>query len=199
MRVLNFRSKEVQQALAHPLLSGRKLLARGSFSAVYELDNNVAKVTIDTSSVQLLRSAKNAYPALPKLIRDRGTIGQMSTGREIVLLELERLYTLSRNDAVYRRASVIRKIMAAEISKVWFAGMKKDMDYEKVFSHALPALIDVPGITVDLIRALRFVACSTRNQNYGLDLHMRNWMYRGAGKELVLADPIADYDTYNHL
>jgi hypothetical protein len=191
-RVLRLNDKGVRQALRHPLLTGKKSIGRGCFSAVFEGGKNtVLKLTADSVNYKMLNSFDCVRRRhFPKVVADHKRVGAiMIAGMEypIFLYEVEKLQRLHRLSDAGRLAWKL-----ASRQRHW--GLS---DYTN-FSASVMTVGDMSrdaklprGVRNALAELERFILTCADGI---LDMHFGNFMQRSNG-DLVITDPLFDAPT----
>jgi len=178
--VLSLRDWGVVRARSrHRLLRAKRVLARGTFSAIFDGSraDTVLKLTLDRSQYVYMTdslSPQGAYK--PRLIEDFGAIGQTTQGHELYLIEVERLEKLPRGNAAAR---VARRV----VKHFWQSGCK-ELPCEESAVKELDA-----GFAEFLSDLHAFIT----NFDFRFDAKVgSNFLYRSSENQLVVSDPVFD-------
>lgn len=186
MRALKLNDWAVKDAMRRPELTGKKPIARGTFSAVFEgsRPDTVFKMTVDSVGYWLLncQAARVEGRHFPTVVKNHRDIGETAVGGKkfpIYLFEMERLTKLQIGSAARKTALKISKAVG------WGTA-----------SQALKWLADADGLSETLREAVLDVQqFANYYENAHLDMHMANFMQRPDG-ELVITDPLFDNEVY---
>ncbi len=177
MLVLKLNEPRVRHIrTTHPLLRKSKLIARGTFGAVYESKNpdRVLKLTVDVAHRDYLADQVVAGPHRPVVHEDYEEVGTTQAGDDLYLFELERLRPLQPRTANVRLA---RAIIACH-------ERDKRLPVVPLTGHnASDELLDF------MLRLNWFIA----NYGHRPDMHLKNFMERPSDGALVFSDPVFDY------
>lgn len=198
IKVLRLDDWSVRSALRHEALKGKKCIARGAFSAVYEgsKPNTILKVSVDNLGYWMLNccAAGVSHWHFPRIIENHGWIGDMKIGNvdfPIYLVEMERLEKLKVGSDAKRLARLLSGQQRRSTMKcVSPHGMKGDS------TSTVDTLTDILNSKISLPRSIGNALKQLRDfcQYYDgarLDMHLGNFMQRKNG-ELVITDPLMD-------
>lgn len=194
IKALRLDNPDVKNVMQHRLLKGKKPIARGVFSAIFEgtQKNTVLKMTVDDVSYWMLNDVYShvTHRHFPKALVNHQDIGKTNVNGEILPIYLYEMEKLEKLDRVSDNRRLAREICNGEdrashqVMTVWtdpmhsvnvLAGMIQDNSLPRGIRNALSQLSDfcrlVPGGT--------------------LDMHIGNFMQRKNG-ELVITDPLAN-------
>lgn len=196
----------------HDALKGRKLIASGMFSGIFESGNpnTVLKLTACPASYLLLtdNALKIEDVHSPKLIQNYGQVGEYLVGKNVkethltkpnrklvplYLFEVEKLEKIAKGEnrslALNLTYELRRKLALLEYgSSVRGATAKILIELSK----ELPQLQNTPSIANYFEKLNQFVG------NYGdafYDIHAANLMQRSDGT-VVFSDPVGSIDIY---
>jgi hypothetical protein len=111
-RLINLADKAVKSACKHPLLHGRKLIARGAYSLIFERGDSVFKLTVDRVAYELAeQQSKWCCRGLPTTRRLHGEMGMTASGTRLRLIELERLERLDRGSEIRKACLSISRLV----------------------------------------------------------------------------------------
>lgn len=196
LNILRLDDKGTKEALTHPALAGKRKLARGKFSAVYDNGDTVLKVTTDSSCYELMKFYAQGNKRFPTTIRDFGVIGvQKLHDLNIYMVEVERLNKISTASIELRR--LVRKIcnQSADIMATKapiFERHQAKIAMARIVPETLYQMSEDSDFTSDMREALEFIAqFSMDYDGIGLDFHSGNFMVRNNG-ELVFSDPVCN-------
>jgi hypothetical protein len=181
-KLINLRDKGVRGALLHPIIQGKKRLARGVYSVVFEGQDSVFKLTVDRVAYELAaQQADWKCPGLPLTVALHGEIGSTEDGIPLRLIELERLAPLARGSKERSACLAIGKRVAQSRHR---------------FDLASDQLGEVaPFIETNILReAVEHLSdfAKARSSYAVLDLHGGNFMQRPSTGEPVITDPFLD-------
>lgn len=182
--LLDMRLKLFKEFAAHPRISGLRCIGHGFFSVIYAQNAaSVIKMTVDPATYALLTDpSEPKHPLFPRVIKDHGIIGDYD-GRDVVLLELERLVPLETGSAAYRTVRRICRMYHDGLDERGGANSLK----RTICDHMYRRCIDP-----QLGEALWLVAGFVESYGCSLDMYVRNFMHRQTTRELVLSDLVAD-------
>lgn len=191
-RIFRLDSWDVKNVLSQiPELQGKKPIARGAFSAIYEgtRKNTVIKVTVDDSAYYMLNDGCVGiqHKHLPRVIKNHGEVGSVRVNhmeRGVFMYEVEKLEKL-------KGGTDARKVACMLSDTVVSASMK----YAGQYGTAYMTFNDVAHNKL-LPRAIRNLAAKISDfccnfYQASPDLHMGNMMMRSNG-DLVVIDPISN-------
>lgn len=178
--VLSLRDWGVVRARSrHPLLRGKRALARGTFSAVFEgaSPTTVLKLTLDRSHYAYMTDYLAPQGVFkPRLVQDFGAIGQTTRGFELYLLEVERLEKLPRGNP---SARVVRRVVKHY----------RDSGYKDLPCEASA----VKELDEGFARFLADLNVFISNFDCRFDGKVgNNFLYRPSEDQLVVSDPVFD-------
>lgn len=180
------------------VLQGKKPIARGCFSAVYDgqRPNTVLKLTADNLGYSLLNDAVIGIGGrhLPRIVKDFFCVGDTNINGEdfpLYLYEMERLEKIKTGSPERR---LVRQIVKhASAASATSKRMWRDPNY---ITDTLKVMVENPNLTKSWRHAFSGMLHFCRNTCAGsLDLHSGNFMRRANG-EVVMIDPIANMDLY---
>lgn len=199
LNILRLDDKGTKKALTHPALTGKKRIARGKFSAVYDNGETVLKVTTDSTGYELMKFYANNNKRFPETITDYGMIGvQKLYDLNIYMVEVERLYQintapLSSRRLVKRLCKQASNIMATKTPI--FEKHENKITMARIVPETLYQMSDDKDFTPDMREALESIASFSMDYDgVGLDFHSANFMVRENG-ELVFSDPVCNILT----
>ena len=163
----------------HPALRGKRVLARGTFSAIFEGASpaSVLKLTVDPAQYAYMTDGLSPDGQLkPVLLEDHSQIGETSSGEDVFLIEVERLAPLARGAEGYR---VMRRVLAL---------------YARNGHKLLPEdPAEVKGMTQLMSSFFAQINWFCINFGYRIDAAMgQNYMQRTSDGSLVASDPVFD-------
>lgn len=201
MRVFDLRYEGARKAALHPELKGLPLIGRGTFSAVFDAGCDILKLTIDGSSIGLLKSNMNVIEAFPKLWADLGVVGNYKKGAKIHLARIEKLRDVQPRSFHAKRAAALCEIVNDLLPKDWVAKGRASIEYPTVMRKAASAAAKDGRFDPHIINALLHTGfyLDHHERRFGLDFHAKNVMVRSQTGQLVLVDPVADYSLYDFL
>lgn len=207
MKILVMNERNARAARQHPAIKGKKLLATGQFSAVYEgsTPDTVHKLTVDPAAYWLFNDGVVGVAGkhFPKTVNDFGSIGDtvvhanLRAGRPrevpIFLYEQERLVPLPMKSEQRRLASkIIKAARAASGNSQLFKGFSsthraRDVDDAKLTLNELSNTEELP---VSLREAAYELSkfCDYYDDLF-LDMHYGNFMVRPETGDLIFSDP----------
>lgn len=210
-KILLLNSKEVKRARSHPTLKGKKLIASGMFSGVYEGNSpeTVLKLTICPASYAMLTDPRFVNnPHATKLVNNYGQVGEFMTGTNVIetkltkpvkrlvpmyLVEIERLHKTANNAAKKVAAHVSQATRKAIMST------REDESHRKNQAKALRELAKSSKLIGNIESYAQYfehlIAFVEGNKNAFFDMHQANTMMRVDGT-VVFSDPIGSNDVY---
>lgn len=163
----------------HQLLRAKRVLARGTFCAVFEGSraDTVLKLTLDRSHyVYMTDSLSPQGTYKPRLIEDFGAIGQTTKGHELYLIEVERLEKLPRGNLAAR--------VARRVVQHFRQSGYKELPCEEAAVRELDA---------SFAEFLSDLNVFITNFGFRFDGKVgNNFMYRPSEDQLVVSDPVFD-------
>ncbi|MCC5611440.1 hypothetical protein LC612_33040 [Nostoc sp. CHAB 5834] len=193
-RVLMLQDSGVKAVTAHhKCIKGRPLLARGTFSAVFANDtpsadskeDSVFKLTVDKQHYCYLTELYlERHAHKPKVINDFGIVGATSCGKDLYLVEVERLAPMPFCSARRALNTMMRRI-----------NKQCRINTPSLFPESLEGL---PGLPLSYEAFLRDL--NTFLNDYGAvpDLCVgQNYMLRPKDMTLVASDPVYDKALMN--
>lgn len=179
MLVLNLKDPVVKRIRAtHPSFANTRMLARGTFCAVFETSNpdRVLKLTADRSHYAYLTDGLAPEgPHKPLVLENHGYLDDTLSGAPLYLVEVERLRPVTPRT---ENSRLTRRIVA-------YACKDEDGQY--------PTQIDqVKGLSEPLAQFCEDVNCFTSNFDCITDPRYGNFMERNDGT-LVMSDPVFDF------
>jgi hypothetical protein len=211
MKILTLNDKTVRQLRAnHPILKGKKLLASGQFSGVFECsETTVLKLSIDEQSYNFLKALDESNQKhFPKLMTDYGEVGRFVTSRNIKVTAISKpiqydvplyLYEVEKLQKI--PASTENRKIITRISKDWRAldnGLFCESRQERALkiANALRENVELLKFNPTIMNAVDTLAAFVhQNEGAFADLHGMNFMQRDDGT-LVFSDPIGDLRIY---
>jgi len=176
MNLLSLKDFAVRRLRAtHPAFKGTRVLARGTFCVVFETPDptRVLKLTVDRAhSSYLADGICDDEQYRPRVLADHGDVGELESGLELRLFEVERLQKIAPATVTSRLARQLIKLVN-----------KQNRFPEDLSSHEF--------ITAPLANFLGRLNWFADNYKVELDLHMANFMQRTDGT-LVFSDPVYD-------
>lgn len=197
IKVLRLDDWSVKAALRHEALKGKKCIARGAFSAVYESGkpNTVLKVSVDNLGYWMLNccAVGVSHWHFPRVIENHGCIGDMKIGGvdfPIYLVEMERLEKLKVGSDARKVARLLSKQQVHSTMKcVSRHGDVSSTSTVDAISDILNSKVGLPRSVGNALKQLRDFCMSYDGAR--LDMHLGNFMQRKNG-ELVITDPLMD-------
>ena len=189
MKVLRLTDDNVKLARQHAEIKGKKPIARGCFSAIFDgsKPSTVFKLTVDPIGYWMLNcsAARVEGKHFPKVVQDLqevGTTNIRSKEYSIYLFEMERLLPLKRYAENYQEARSV-------VTGTWNMGRKSFSTSDRIGS----ILTSNQKISRSVKRALKELERFAKDygNNMALDMHMGNFMQRKDGT-LVITDPMAE-------
>lgn len=183
-KLIRQNDKAVRQAQRLTPVAGRKLLARGVTTLVFEGErpDSVFKLTVDQVAYELAEAQRSwKCDGLPRTTQLFGQVGMTSEGNAIWLFEQERLTKLAAG-------STTRKLCLGASRLVW-----RQFEHCNTVDEALKsahASIPDAGLSAAAWRLADFA--STRRERLSLDLHGSNFMWRESTGQAVVSDPFLD-------
>ncbi|MFC2996391.1 hypothetical protein ACFODO_14190 [Acinetobacter sichuanensis] len=203
--VLNIRKK-------HPALKGKKLIASGQFSGVFESDNpnTVLKLSIDDMSYKfLLGESATQSDSLVKVVKDYGIVGEFVTSKNIspslvsnpisttvpiFLYEVERLQKLDTKGENRRVVNRLCKRFR-ELNAYSFIDNQAERFVMCLVDLSSDDLVsDKPEMADAFVLLAEFI---NQNPDSFADLHTGNFMQREDGT-VVISDPIGSTVIFNN-
>lgn len=177
MNILDLTDFKVKHLRAtYPAFAGTKLLARGSFCAVFEMRDptRVLKLTTDKQHVCYLTDYIAPQGEHKPVVFDNHDIDvETKNGLTLYLLEVERLQKVQAGSPAKKLATRIMRFYSEH--------------------QRLPqSVTDVEGMPPALANFLEELRSFVLNYEVRLDLKMDNFMQRFDGT-LVMSDPVFDY------
>lgn len=205
-KILLLSSSSVKKVRnSHPALKGKKLLASGMFSGVYEgsTPNTVLKLTICPGTCSMLLDSKlRSSKHQPKIIHDYGCVGAFTTGTNVIetkitkpvkrlvpmyLIEVEKLNKLTPKSETMLFAKRLSKLMQNALAGEDMGATERQMQILRDTSAE-------PTISAYFDGLIDFVA---RNKGrVFFDMHPANMMQRSDGT-LVFSDPIGSTEIFD--
>lgn len=184
------------------LASGMKLLGRGTTSAVYARDGDdyVIKITVDESWVDLMIANCHLTSALPQIhdVKEIGVVKVFGSYRKVFEVKMERLEKLKTGTDARKLAMRICRASQTMFNEVNAGGklyknrglmsqltstVLYDLSLQEWIPESLREAFDI---------ASDFCACL---ESGGLDVVLPNILYRAKTDEIVLADPISNWEV----
>lgn len=192
-KALRVSDSGIKAARQHEAIRGKKMLARGSFSAVFDTGNTVHKLTLDKYAYMLGtdRVIGCSGRHFTQVLSNHGEVGEVE-GQPVYLFECEKLEKLPKTGplrALARR--VCRQATTHVCSHFQFHRLKEGLTLaieELSMDESLPESLQ------DAFADLHKFA-SNVEEGWSLDLHTANLMVRPADGTLVISDPLADMKT----
>lgn len=157
----------------HPLLRNAPLLGRGSFCYVFQgkKKTSVLKLTTDPTHVAYLTDSDAPHGVYkPKVFANHRVIGETSAGRDLFLLEVERLQPIDDGSANWDLADTL---IVHHFNNDWLPQSKRSARWA----------------SEDLLCFMRELNRFTRIFECRLDLSTANFMER-SNRQLVFNDPV---------
>jgi hypothetical protein len=205
LKVLQLNDWRVKQALRHEALVGKKCIARGAFSAVYEggRANTVIKVTTDSFNYWMLNCNVSAvdHRHFPRLVENYQDIGEISLNGQmfpIYAFEIERLQKLEIGSDTRKLASAIAQQHRSSKGKLTTARYRcrsKPMSAAEQIEDIVKCAKNLPRSVKNALRQLENFCATCDDGGIQLDMHLGNFMQRKNG-ELVITDPLMDFNAY---
>ena len=176
MKILKLTDLNVRHLRAtHPAFAGTRLLARGTFCAVFEMSDTsrVLKLTTDRAHANYLTdclSPQGEYK--PEVLKTHDIDVETEHGLPLYLFEVERL----------------QKVPAGSPAKKLASRLMRFCDEH---AHFPEKLTDIEGMTASLAQFLKELNWFIANYDVKADLKMDNFMQRADGT-LVMSDPVFD-------
>lgn len=183
-KLIRQNDKAVRKTQRLTAVAGRKLLARGVTTLVFEGERPdlVYKLTVDQVAYELAEAQRSwECNGLPRTGQLFGQVGTTSEGNAIWLFEQERLSKLGVGSAP-------RKLCMGVSRLVWSQYEHCDT-VDEVLASAQPSISDA-GLAAAASQLATFAA--TRRERLRLDLHASNFMLREASGQAVVSDPFLD-------
>ena len=201
IKVLKLNDWRVKLALRHEALQGKKCIARGVFSAIYEgsKPNTVFKVTVDSFGYWMLNCAYYGvkHKHFPRIIEDHGVIGEIKLGCDeypIYLFEMERLEKLEVGSGSRKVASGISSKSRRSIGKSYSRRCLGDNDRASVVIGDMKKNTLIPRSIRSALGQLTEFCVNYPNAS--VDMHLGNFMQRKNG-DVVITDPLMDGPLYD--
>lgn len=179
--------------MQHKALRGKKVIARGVFSAVYEgsRPNTVLKLTADSYGYRMLNDwaccVKHRH--FPRVKIDHEQIGDFRMNGEhfpLFLFEMERLEKLATGSDARRLASRISREQNNCTNDNW------NWPADDRARFGIMSMIETGNLNKSIKNALgELEQFCGNNPGAVLDMHLGNFMQRKNG-ELVITDPLCD-------
>lgn len=189
MKVLRLTDHNIKRARQHAAISGKKPIARGCFSAIFDgsKPSTVFKLTIDPIGYWMLNcsAAHVEGKHFPKVVQNLQEVGITNIqGKEyfIYLFEMERLLPLKRYAENYQEA---RSVMTGS----WNMGRKSFSTSDRIGSILTSNQKISKSVKLAVAELERFA--QDYNNDMTLDMHTGNFMQRKNGT-LVITDPMAE-------
>lgn len=198
-KALRLSDSGVQAARRHEAIIGKPVMARGSFSAVFDNDKTVHKLTLDRYAYMLGcdRVIGCSGRHFTEVLHNYGEVGEVD-GHPLYLFECEKLEKLPNAGDVRKLARNVAKRATAHKTyhlrcMDWSGG---DADF-----LALDELSQDESLPESMQLAFEELHSFTHRveKGWALDIHAANLMVRPADGGLVLSDPLADMATRNAL
>jgi len=190
-KILKLDDWRVKLATQHEAIKGKKPIARGVFSAIYDgsRPNTVYKLTADSFGYWMLNcdyyGVKHRH--FPKVFKNFGEVGEIKLGKKefpLYLFEMERLERVS-GEAKKQAQAIVRQ-QGKTLTNAWQWPQLdraffcvQDMLRSKSFSRSV----------LNAFAQLEEFCCNYPGA--ALDMHIGNFMKRKNG-ELVITDPLMD-------
>jgi hypothetical protein len=192
----------VQAARRHEAIIGKKVMARGCFSAVFDNGNTVHKLTLDKQAYAMACDGVMALSGehFTQVVADHGQVGEV-LGESLYLFECEKLEKLPKGGPL---RALARKIATRATTHASYHMNMRNFnraDTRQALCMAFEELSQDEGLPDSLQLAfgqLRDFAYLT-DDGWSLDIHSANLMVRPADGTLVISDPIADMKTQHAL
>lgn len=181
MNILSLNDWAVRRLrTTHPAFAGTKLLARGTFCAVFAMPDptRVLKLTTDPAHASYLTDGlapEGEYK--PQVLADYGNVGETEHGLVLYLFEVERLGKLQPGSPARRLAGQLLRYLRTE--RRW----PEESD-------------EMPGMPAPMGPFLRSLNWLIDNYPMKADPKLDNFMQRADGT-LVLSDPVYDAGLYD--
>jgi hypothetical protein len=187
----------IKKARMHPAIAGKKIMARGAFSAVFDNGDTVLKLTLDQYAYMLGTDQVIGCQGrhFTEVSYNYGDVGEVD-GHAVYLFECEKLEPLPKggeNRALARR--ICTQATTHANTHLRFHKRREGLTLalqELSMDEALPESLQ--EAFADLHKF-----ASNVEDGWGLDLHSKNLMVRPADGALVISDPLADIATRDTL
>lgn len=196
-KALNLSDHGVKTARYHEAIAGKKVMARGAFSAVFDNGNTVHKLTLDSYAYMLATDGVIGCSGrhFTQVLHNYGEVGEVH-GCQLYLFECEKLEKLPKGGPLRAQARrVCRQATTHASNHIRFHGEHEGLTLaiqELSMDEALPESLQ--EAFADLHKF-----ASNVEEGWGLDLHSANLMVRPADSTLVISDPLADVKTRDSL
>ena len=196
-KALNLTDSGIKAARCHEAIAGKKVMARGAFSAVFDNGNTVHKLTLDKYAYMLCTDGVIGCSSrhFTQVFHNYGDVGEVD-GEPVYLFECEKLEKLPKAGplrALARR--VCRQATTHASNHIRFHREQEGLTLaiqELAMDELLPETLQ-EGFA-DLHKF-----ASNVEEGWGLDLHTANLMVRPSDSTLVISDPLADVKTRDAL
>lgn len=191
MAVLLLNHPGTRAALWHEKLRGKKRIARGEFSAVYDNGDTILKVTADSTHYELfvgpfaIESSKHT----PVIVENHGIIGDQED-LPLYLIEVEKLVKVPAGSDAKRLA---RKIINQSCEAFSRSVTITKGDQNRASYLTFDALSKEDCYSQELRDTFREIAMFIADfEHANFDLHMGNFMVRPSTGDLVIVDPLCN-------
>jgi hypothetical protein len=180
MKILHLDDYGVAAVRRNPALRGKKVLARGTFGAIFDgsRPDTVFKLTLDGMHHAYLTDGcfGPSGPHAPLVVEDVGDVGETSKGETLYLVELERLTAMPR-------ACAERRLVTKAMRHVLGKGEGKLPEDDAA----------LPGLPASLAEFFAQVNNFALNFACHVDGAVgNNYMLRPGDGTLVASDPVYD-------
>lgn len=209
LKIFLLSSAEVREVKKnHPILKGKKLIASGMFSGVFEGNspNTVLKLTICPATHSMLTEIDDVHS--PKLIKDYGVVGEFMTGTNVTetkltkpvrklvpmyLVEVEKLHKIKPGPNRKAALSISKEMMSCLSESAMCGESSTDIQAQALLRlHTYNDHFTAPSFQNYFQKLVGFVR---GNGNAFFDIHAANLMQREDGT-IVFADPVGTNDIY---
>lgn len=192
MYILNMNRADMRQLKKElPQISGKKMLARGCFSVVYERDeDSVWKLTCDKANYDLaIKMGSSGHPCYQVVHENIGKVGEIYD-QPIYLFAVERLVPVRKDNAL------AKTICNEYIKRFENLGMFRQVRSRRSENASVAESMSVcPNLPTLLKSAFRELATHIRDTGFSLDMaQISNMMLRSSDGVIVLTDPIFHED-----
>jgi hypothetical protein len=196
-KALRVSDAGIKQARQHEAIRGKKIMARGAFSAVFDNGDTVLKLTLDQYAYMLGTDQVIGCHSqhFTRVLHNYGEVGEVD-GHHVYLFECEKLEKLPKGGEARALARRICKQATTHANTHLRFHRKREglvlaieeLSMDEVLPESLQeGFADLHKFT------------SNVEEGWGLDLHSANLMVRPSNGTLVLSDPLADVATRDAL
>jgi hypothetical protein len=201
-KALRMSDAGVQAARRHDAIRGKKIMARGAFSAVFDNGDTIHKLTLDKHAYMMAcdGAANLSGEHFTRVVADHGEVGEVF-GQQLYLFECEKLDKLPKAGAL---RTLGRKITSRAVTHAsYHMSMRRlgGLSTRQAQCLAIEELSQDESLPDSLQSAFSRLHAFVHliDDGWSLDIHAANLMVRPSDGSLVISDPIADMQTQHAL